>query len=103
MPKGYERLHSDATTLEYYFAVRPPTGFKILDGAAASVIAVVLSAAACGPKALEIGQTPDRNILLINGSPTENNALNYRHIYKLEKDGKRNTRIKRIISHLVTA
>ncbi|MCW3089892.1 MAG: hypothetical protein JWP81_961 [Ferruginibacter sp.] len=45
----------------------------------------------------------DRNILLINGSPTENNALNYRHIYKLEKDAKRNTRIKRIISHLVTA
>ncbi|MEO7768552.1 MAG: hypothetical protein ABIS01_14075, partial [Ferruginibacter sp.] len=44
----------------------------------------------------------DRNILLINGSPTENNALNYRHIYKLEKDSKRNTRIKRIITHLVT-
>lgn len=45
----------------------------------------------------------DRNILLINGSPTENNALNYRHIYKLEKDVKRNTRIKRIITHLATA
>lgn len=45
----------------------------------------------------------DRNILLINGSPTENNALNYRHIYKLEKDAKRNTRIKRIITHLATA
>ncbi len=45
----------------------------------------------------------DRNILLINGSPTENNALNYRHIYKLEKDNKRNTRIKRIITHLATA
>lgn len=40
----------------------------------------------------------DRNILLINGSPTENNALNYKHIYKLEKDDKRNTMIKRIIS-----
>ncbi|MCC7030762.1 MAG: ATP-binding protein [Chitinophagaceae bacterium] len=42
----------------------------------------------------------DRNILLINGSPTETNALNYKHIYKLEKDDKRNTRIKRIISQL---
>ena len=42
----------------------------------------------------------DRNILLINGSPTETNALNYKHIYKLEKDEKRNTRIKRIISQL---
>ena len=40
----------------------------------------------------------DRNINLINGSPTENNALDYRHIYKLEKDSKRQTRIKRIIS-----
>ena len=45
----------------------------------------------------------DRNILLINGSPTENNALNYRHIYKLEKDSKRNTRIKRIITQLNSA
>ena len=42
----------------------------------------------------------DRNILLINGSPTETNALNYKHIYKLEKDDKRNTKIKRIISQL---
>jgi uncharacterized protein len=42
----------------------------------------------------------DRNILLINGSPTETNALNYKHIYKLEKDEKRNTRVKRIISQL---
>ncbi len=45
----------------------------------------------------------DRNILLINGSPTETNALNYRHIYKLEKDDKRNTKIKRIITQLATA
>ncbi|MFT3682187.1 MAG: ATP-binding protein [Ferruginibacter sp.] len=45
----------------------------------------------------------DRNILLINGSPTETNALNYKHIYKLEKDNKRNTRIKRIITQLMTA
>jgi len=42
----------------------------------------------------------DRNILLINGSPTETNALNYKHIYKLEKDEKRNTKIKRIITQL---
>ncbi|WP_153797705.1 ATP-binding protein [Foetidibacter luteolus] len=41
----------------------------------------------------------DRNILLINGSPTETNALNYRHIYKLEKDNNRNTKIKRIITN----
>ena len=41
----------------------------------------------------------DRNILLINGSPTENNALDYRHIYKLEKDANRFTRIKRIITN----
>ncbi len=45
----------------------------------------------------------DRNILLINGSPTETNALNYRHIYKLEKDNNRNTRIKRIITTLTPA
>ncbi len=45
----------------------------------------------------------DRNILLINGSPTETNALNYKHIYKLEKDDKRNTRIKRIITQLMPA
>lgn len=41
----------------------------------------------------------DRNILLINGSPTETNALNYRHIYKLEKDSTRSTKIKRIITN----
>ncbi len=45
----------------------------------------------------------DRNILLINGSPTETNALNYKHIYKLEKDDKRNTKIKRIITQLSPA
>jgi hypothetical protein len=45
----------------------------------------------------------DRNILLINGSPTETNALNYKHIYKLEKDSKRNTKIKRIITQLTPA
>lgn len=40
----------------------------------------------------------DRNILLINGSPTEQIALAYKHIYKLEKDAKSFTHIKRIIS-----
>jgi hypothetical protein len=40
----------------------------------------------------------DRNILLINGSPTENDALAYRHIFKLEKDQQSATRVKRILS-----
>ncbi len=40
----------------------------------------------------------DRNILLINGSPTEADALAYRHIYKLEKDGESITKVKRIIT-----
>jgi hypothetical protein len=41
----------------------------------------------------------DRNIYLINGSPTENNAVNYKHIYKLEKDDKSFTRVKRILTN----
>jgi hypothetical protein len=45
----------------------------------------------------------DRNILLINGSPTETNALDYRHIYKLEKDANRFTKIKRIITNYAQA
>ena len=45
----------------------------------------------------------DRNILLINGSPTENNALDYRHIYKLEKDAKSFTKVKRIITNFAKA
>lgn len=45
----------------------------------------------------------DRNILLINGSPTENNALDYRHIYKLEKDSKSFSRVKRIITNYAQA
>ena len=49
----------------------------------------------------------DRNILLINGSPTENDALAYRHIYKLAKDQNSVTKVKRILtqhsSHEVTA
>ncbi|PZX17874.1 uncharacterized protein DUF3584 [Breznakibacter xylanolyticus] len=40
----------------------------------------------------------DRNILLINGSPTENDALAYRHIYKLEKDPNSVTIVKRLIT-----
>ncbi|MCY7423012.1 MAG: ATP-binding protein [Chitinophagaceae bacterium] len=39
-----------------------------------------------------------RNIWLINGSPTENDALAYRHIYKLEKDNRSFTRVKRILT-----
>ncbi|SMO39779.1 DNA repair exonuclease SbcCD ATPase subunit [Saccharicrinis carchari] len=45
----------------------------------------------------------DRNILLINGSPTESTPLNYRHIYKISKDANKNSRIKRIISNPVLA
>lgn len=41
----------------------------------------------------------DRNILLINGSPTESTPLNYRHIYKISKDNNRQSKIKRIISN----
>ena len=40
----------------------------------------------------------DRNILLINGSPIENDALAFHHIYKLHRDDKSNTRIKRLIT-----
>ncbi len=40
----------------------------------------------------------DRNILLINGSPIEHDALAYKHIYELRKDQKKNTRVKRLIS-----
>jgi len=40
----------------------------------------------------------DRNINLINSSPTENDALAFKHIYKLEKDDKSITRVKRILS-----
>lgn len=41
----------------------------------------------------------DRNILLINGSPVETNAMDYRHIFKLEKDAKSFTKVKRIITN----
>ncbi len=38
----------------------------------------------------------DRNIRLISGSPIENDAIAFDHIYKLSKDGKSITRVKRI-------
>jgi hypothetical protein len=40
----------------------------------------------------------DRNIRVISGSPIENDALAFDHIYKLSKDEKSITRVKRIIS-----
>lgn len=40
----------------------------------------------------------DRNILLINGSPIEQDALAYKHIYELRKDQERNTRVKRLVT-----
>ncbi len=43
----------------------------------------------------------ERNILLINGSPTESTPLNYRHIYKINKDADKQSRVKRIISNPV--
>ena len=41
----------------------------------------------------------ERNILLINGSPEENNALGYKHIYHLYKDDKSLTKVKRLITN----
>ncbi len=41
----------------------------------------------------------DRNILLINGSPTENTPLSYKHIYKIEKDAANISKVKRIITN----
>jgi len=43
----------------------------------------------------------DRNILLINGSPIENDALAFHHIYKLHIDEKSNTKVKRLITQYV--
>ena len=40
----------------------------------------------------------DRNIVLINGSPIERDALAYRHVYELRKDQNKNTRVKRLIT-----
>ena len=41
----------------------------------------------------------ERNILLINGSPEESNALGYKHIYQLYKDEKSFTKVKRLITN----
>ncbi len=41
----------------------------------------------------------DRNIMLINGSPTESNALNYKHVFKISKDKERVTRVTRILTN----
>ena len=41
----------------------------------------------------------DRDILLINGSPTEQDAMSYKHIYKLEKDKDSFTKIRRVITN----
>jgi len=41
----------------------------------------------------------DRNIMLINGSPTENNALSYKHVFKVSKDAQRVTRVTRILTN----
>ncbi|MCK4501792.1 MAG: ATP-binding protein, partial [Desulfuromonadales bacterium] len=41
----------------------------------------------------------DRNIMLINGSPTESNALNYKHVFKVSKDEQRVTRVTRILTN----
>lgn len=41
----------------------------------------------------------DRNIMLINGSPIENNALNYKHIFKISKDVQGVTRVTRILTN----
>jgi hypothetical protein len=40
----------------------------------------------------------DRNILLINGSPIENDALAFNHIYKLHKDTESMTKVNLIIT-----
>ncbi|SHG28675.1 ATP-binding protein [Dysgonomonas macrotermitis] len=40
----------------------------------------------------------DRDIRLISGSPIENDALAFDHIYKLSKDNKSITRVKRILT-----
>lgn len=40
----------------------------------------------------------ERNILLINSSPEERDALAFKHIYKLHKDEKSITIVKRILS-----
>ena len=43
----------------------------------------------------------DRNIFLINSSPIENDALAFKHIYKLKKDEKSITRVNRIMTQYI--
>lgn len=43
----------------------------------------------------------DRNILLINSSPTSLNAMDYRYTYLLSKDAKNVTNIKRLVKKIV--
>lgn len=45
----------------------------------------------------------DRNILLINSSPTSLNAMDYRYTYLLTKDAKNVTNIKRLVAQKYTA
>jgi hypothetical protein len=44
----------------------------------------------------------DRNILLINSSPTSYNATDYRYTYLLAKDGKNVTSVKRLVRKIPT-
>ena len=41
----------------------------------------------------------DRNILLINSSPTSYNAVDYRHTYLLAKDNTNTTTVKKLITN----
>jgi len=41
----------------------------------------------------------DRNIVLVNSSPTSYNARDYRHTYQLAKDSKNVTTVKRLITN----
>lgn len=45
----------------------------------------------------------DRNILLINSSPTSLNAMDYRYTYLLSKDAKNVTNIKRLVKKIIKA
>ena len=65
----------DATALGYYFAMRLPGEFKILDGFVLSIIFVVFSAAACGKQTADVAQAPDRNVLLITIDTLRADAL----------------------------
>ena len=45
----------------------------------------------------------DRNILLINGSPTSYNATEYRYTYILSKNSKNFTTVKRLVQKIPAA